>query len=154
MFISIMQHRLTPSQRDAAWELLEKTREFQCEVGVKELENKELLTVPADPELSAEWFLNQSELIEKELDGFKRGDLVLIHGQLQLVNAIVALVYERGATPLEACTERKAIEEMQGEKVVKRAVFEFVGYRVIYLFQPEPEDLGWNKDDKPFSQTF
>lgn len=149
-----MQHQLTPAQRDAAWELSEETRQFQCEIGVKELENKELLTVPAEPGLSAEWFLNQSELIEKELGGFRKGDLVLVQGQLQLVNAVAALVYERGATPLEACTERRAVEEMQSEKVVKRTIFEFVGYRTIYLFQSEPEDLGWYKDDRTFSQTF
>lgn len=110
--------------------------------GVEYLGNTKLLTVPDDPSLDQNWFVDRASEILQAVTGcevrhshnLQNGDVVHAMGQQQLVNAINALARHE-AELVESVTERKTVESIGADqKVTKTAVFEFKGYRKVYRF--------------------
>lgn len=124
-FIFIMQHALTPDQRAAAEELGD----------IVELQSKELLNVPPDPDLPRDWFIQRAEEILAAVGGIKEGDTLHAMGQHQLTVALNAAGRRAGARLVESTTERVGVETVQPDgTVVKKFIFKFVGFRPVYEF--------------------
>lgn len=78
-----------------------------------------------DIKLFADNYVSQIvSLLPKDED-----NAVLCQGEFSLCIAVIEKLKERNIKVLCACSERRVIENFDGEKNIKKAEFYFVGYR-------------------------
>ncbi len=124
-FIFVMQHAPTADQIAAA----------QAVGEVVQLQDKKLLVVPDDANLSRDWFVQRAEAVVTAVGGIKEGDTLHCMGQQQLAAAINAIGRKTGAKLVESVTPRVSKDIPQSDGTVKKElVFSFAGFRELHSY--------------------
>jgi len=102
---------------------------------ISQVEDKSLLIVPDDPELSRDWFVQRATEIENSFLGFSDEDIIHVMGQQQLAMAVIALGRKAGSTIVESVTPRKSVEKtLPNGTVEKTNIFTFSGFRTVHSY--------------------
>lgn len=140
-FYFIMQHKPTPEQLQAARAVADRILALAPAKAEDRVEGIEyagsiaLLSVPDDPNLGREWFVDRAREIFEALTTPGEGDIVHAMGQQQLAMALTALARWEGAKIVESVTARESIEVKQADGSVKKeSVFRFRGFRTVHEY--------------------
>ena len=112
-----MNHSATLEQLSAASNLAAEVIQFT---------DRDLLTVPHDPNLPREWFTTRAEEIIRLVGGIQKGDVLHVMGQPQLAIAVMAAGRRAGARIVESIHPRT--------KIPGKRPFQFSGFRDVYEY--------------------
>lgn len=84
------------------------------------------------PSMNEEIDVLVSEYIEKVrnlTNNMMAENVIMVQGEFTFTYRLVSSLKNAGFVVVCACTERKAVETVDGEKIIKQSIFEFAGFR-------------------------